>query len=206
MKQGKLIVISGPSGVGKSSVIGEILKRHPDYLFSVSATTRAPRPGEVPGVSYHYITEEKFKTLVAQNALLEYNHYASGDYYGTPAAPILQTIAAGGTALLDVDPNGALQVAKQYPQAVLVFLAPPSMTELRRRLEGRNDTPPEKILARLAQARWEIQQAEHYRYLVLNDDFDDCVARMEEILSGSENAQRSLYTNNSDLKILKEVY
>ncbi len=206
MSKGKLIVLSGPSGVGKSTVIKRILDNHPDYLFSVSATTRDPRPGEIPGKSYHYITTDLFQQMVQQDAFLEYNHYASGDYYGTPAQPIAEVMEAGGVALLDVDPNGAFQVQQRCPDAVLIFVAPPSMAELRRRLEGRQDTPAEKIAARIAHARWEIQQAHKYQYLVLNDVVDDCVDRLEAILADAPDAAKSLYENNTELYILKEVH
>lgn len=206
MSKGKLIVLSGPSGVGKSTVIKRILENHPDYMFSVSATTRAPRPGEIPGKSYHYITTYQFQKMVQEDAFLEYNHYASGDYYGTPAQPIVEVLEAGGIALLDVDPNGAFQVQQRCPEAVLIFIAPPSMAELRRRLEGRQDTPAEKVAARIAHARWEIQQAHKYQYLVLNDEVDSCVDRLEAIFAGKAEAQSSLFENNSELYILKEVH
>ena len=205
MKQGRLIVISGPSGVGKSTLIRTIMTNHPDFRFSVSATTRAPRPGEVCGRDYHFLTREDFLRMVEQDTLLEYNHYASGDYYGTPAQPIYDMMNEGCTVVLDVDPNGALQVRQHCPEAILIFIAPPAMAELRSRLEGRGDTPPEKILPRLNQARWEIQQAKHYQYLVLNDQVEQCVCRLEEILSGAPEAARSLFENNRDLPILKEV-
>ncbi len=205
MNKGRVIVISGPSGAGKSTVLHRILANHPDYFFSVSATTRAPRPNEVPGVHYHFLTREQFRELLDKDLLMEYNEYAAGDYYGTPAQPILDVIQKGGTAVLDVDPNGAFQVLKKVPDAVTIFLAPPSFQELRRRLENRGDTAPEKIESRLKQARWEVQQAEQYTYLLVNDQVDDCVARMEAILADSPEAQQSLYANNTNLDIFKEV-
>lgn len=206
MSRGKLIVVSGPSGVGKSTVIHRILDSHPEIMFSVSATTREPRPGEVPGKDYHFISEDEFKGLVAREQLLEYNHYASGDYYGTPAEPIRAVMDQGGTVLLDVDPNGARQVTERCPEAVLVFIAPPSMAELHRRLSERGDTKPEKVMARLAHARWEIQQARHYRYLLLNDQVESCVTCMEQILADAPEAEKCLYENNTELYILKEVH
>lgn len=206
MNKGKIVIISGPSGAGKSTVLRSILAGG-NYFFSVSATTRGPREGEVPGVSYHYITSQAFRDLIAQDALLEYNHYASGDYYGTPAAPIRETLEKGGTAILDVEPNGAFQILKKYPNATTVFLAPPSMAELRARLESRADhtMTPEKLEKRLAQARWEIRQACHYTYLVVNDVVEDCVARLEAILAGSPEAEACRYENNTHVNILKEV-
>ena len=110
MSEGKLIILSGPSGAGKSTVIRQILERHPDFFFSVSATTRQPRGGERDGVHYHFITPAQFEGMIAGQALLEYNHYASGDYYGTPAEPVRRVLDRGGTVLLDVEPNGAFQV------------------------------------------------------------------------------------------------
>ena len=190
MKQGRLFIFSGPSGAGKSTVIHQILQRHPDFLFSVSATTRLPRNQERHGVDYDFMTPEKFQAMIAEDELLEYNHYAGGDYYGTPAAPV---------------PNGAFQVRKKLPQAVMIFLAPPSLAELRRRLESRGDTPPDKIEARLKQARWEIQQACHYTYLVLNNRVETCVAQVEAILQQSPEAEACRPENQTDLEILKEV-
>ena len=205
MKQGRLFIFSGPSGAGKSTVIHQILQRHPDFLFSVSATTRLPRNQERHGVDYDFMTPEKFQAMIAEDELLEYNHYAGGDYYGTPAAPVRRALEQGGTVLLDVEPNGAFQVRKKLLQAVMIFLAPPSLAELRRRLESRGDTPPDKIEARLKQARWEIQQACHYTYLVLNNRVETCVAQVEAILQQSPEAEACRPENQTDLEILKEV-
>ena len=205
MSEGKLIILSGPSGAGKSTVIRQILERHPDFFFSVSATTRQPRGGERDGVHYHFITPAQFEGMIAGQALLEYNHYASGDYYGTPAEPVRRVLDRGGTVLLDVEPNGAFQVLEKLPQAVMVFLAPPSLAELRRRLESRGDTPPDKVEARLKQAHWELAQAPHYTYLVVNDQVDVCVAQVEAILQGGPEAAACRYENQSEVEILKEV-
>lgn len=205
MSEGKLIILSGPSGAGKSTVIRQILERHPDFFFSVSATTRQPRGRERDGVHYHFITPAQFEGMIAGQALLEYNHYASGDYYGTPAEPVRQVLDRGGTVLLDVEPNGAFQVLEKQPQAVMVFLAPPSLAELRRRLESRGDTPPDKVEARLKQAHWELAQAPRYTYLVVNDQVDACVAQVEAILQGSPEAAACRYENQSEVEILKEV-
>lgn len=205
MDKGRIVIISGPSGVGKGTILKPILEENPDFFFSVSATTRAPRPGEVPGVSYHYITVAEFEKLLAEDALLEYNHYASGDYYGTPANPVREVLARGGTAILDVEPNGAFQILERYPQAITIFVAPPALADLRARLIHRGDTPPEKMEPRLKQAVWEIRQACRYTYLVVNDDKDACTNRVKAILAGAPEAEACRYENNTYLNILKEV-
>lgn len=205
MSQGRIFIMSGPSGAGKSTVLHRILKNHPDFFFSVSATTRTPRCCERDGVDYHFISRERFRTMIEEGQFLEYNHYASGDYYGTPAAPIREVLDRGGVALLDVEPNGAFQVLEKLPEAVMIFLAPPSLAQLRQRLESRGDTPPEKVEARLRQACWELRQAERYTYLILNDQVDICVAQVEAILQGSPAAEACRYEHNMDLPILKEV-
>lgn len=203
MREGRLFVISGPSGAGKSTVLKRILANHPDFFFSISATTRPPRPAEVPGKSYHFISMEQFEAMIAADSLLEHNLYA-GNYYGTPAEPLLEVLHRGGSVLLDVDPHGAFQVQRRRSDAVLIFLAPPSVAELGRRLHARGDTPPEKIQARLEQARWEYQQAEKYTYIVINDQVDRCVREIEAILAQDPSADRYLYQNRKDA--LKEEH
>lgn len=205
MNKGRLVLVSGPSGAGKSTVLHRVLAQHPDYFFSVSVTTRDPRPGERDGVDYHFITTEAFREMIRREELLEYNHYASGDYYGTPALPIRRIVEQGGTAVLDVEPNGMLQVQRWYPDALTIFLAPPNLEELRRRLENRGDTRPEKIEARLRQAVWELQQAHRYTYLVVNRQIEPCVAEVEAILAGAPGAERCRYEHNTDLEIFKEA-
>lgn len=182
MTRGCLLVLSGPSGAGKSTVIHALLSRHPDMYFSVSVTTRAPRPGEVDGRDYRFITQEVYDGLVEQNALLEHAGYV-GKSYGTPAEPVDRALAQGRGALLDIEPQGAMQVRAARPEAVLVFLAPPSLEELERRLRGRGDTAPEAIEGRLKTARWEYTQAPKYDYIVCNDQVDRAVAELEAILT-----------------------
>ena len=180
MAKGQLIVISGPSGVGKSTLIRSLtakLQRQP--FFSVSATTRKMRPGEIDHVNYHFITQAEFDRMVAQNEFLEHATYAAHSY-GTPAAPILAQLEAGRDVLLDIEVQGALQVKRSYPDAVLIFIMPPSREELERRLRSRGDTSEEQIRMRLERASWEMEQRSWYDYTVVNDDAKRCA---EEILT-----------------------
>ena len=178
---GKLYVRSGPSGVGKSTAVHEVMRRHPTLRFSVSVTTREMRPGEVEGESYYFISRAQFQELLEQDELLEHAEYV-GNCYGTPEKPINQMLEQGIDVLLDIEPCGALQVQKRRPDATLIFMAAPSFSEIERRLRGRGDTSPDKITARLARARWEYQQAEKYDYIVVNDDVDHAAREIEAIM------------------------
>lgn len=177
MDKGKLVVISGASGVGKGTVLKLMMEKHPELAFSVSATTRPPRPGEEEGVSYYYVTKERFEEMIAEDAFLEYDSHAD-NYYGTPRAQAEEK-QAKGTVLLDIDPKGAAQVRQKAPEAVLIFIMPPSMEELERRLRGRGDTPEDQIQTRLKRAVWEMEQRFWYDHVVVNDVADRCA---EEIL------------------------
>jgi len=178
MSKGKLVVISGTSGVGKGTVLGIMMKKCSQLSFSVAATTRAPRPGEVDGVHYYFITKERFEEMIRQEAFLEYDAHMA-NYYGTPRAQAEEKMERG-SVLLDIDPNGAKQVKAAVPEAVLVFITPPSMEELERRLRGRGDTPEDQIALRLERAVWELEQKEWYDHVVVNDDAERCA---EEILN-----------------------
>lgn len=178
MSEGKLIVISGASGVGKGTVLGLMMQKRPDISFSVSATTRAPRPGEVDGQHYYFVTKERFEAMIAENAFLEYDAHAA-NYYGTPRAQ-MEEKRKNGHVLLDIEPNGARNVKNSAPEAVLIFIMPPSMEELERRLRGRGDTPEDQIAMRMERAKWEIEQRVWYDHVVVNDDAQRCA---DEILS-----------------------
>ena len=168
MSKGKLIVISGASGVGKGTVLGIMMKKRKDLSFSVSATTRPPRPGEIDGVHYYFISREKFAEMIAEGAFLEYDAHAD-NYYGTPRAQAEEK-RERGSVLLDIEPAGAKQVREKMPDAELIFIMPPSMQELERRLRGRGDTPEEQIKLRMERAVWEMEQRAWYDHVVVNDD------------------------------------
>ncbi len=177
MSKGKLVVISGASGVGKGTVLGIMMKKRQDLAFSVSATTRPPRPGEVDGVHYYFITRERFEEMIREGQFLEYDAHAA-NYYGTPRGQAEEKMERG-PVLLDIEPNGARQVKQAAPEALLVFIMPPSMEELERRLRGRGDTPEDQILMRMERAVWEMEQRVWYDHVVVNDDAERCA---EEIL------------------------
>lgn len=177
MSKGKLFVISGASGVGKSTVLAKVMEARKDLRFSVSATTRAMRPGEQDGVSYYFVSKETFEDMIQKGEFLEYDAHMD-NYYGTPRGQLEEKLETG-SVILDIEPNGAFQVKKAWPEAVLIFIAPPSAEELERRLRGRGDTPEEQIALRLARSRWELEQSKQYDHIVINDRVEACA---EEIL------------------------
>ena len=179
-KSGKLFIISGPSGVGKSTVLKALFREHPDLYFSVSATTRAPREGEIDGVHYRFIKSEQFLQMVQENEFLEYAEYV-GSFYGTPRGPVEEAMAQGRDAFLDIEIQGAQQVYEKRPDAVRIFIAPNSWAELERRLTERGTDSAEKIQKRLLRAKVELQAAENYDYLVVNDTVEQAVREMEAI-------------------------
>ena len=182
MKKGLLIVISGASGTGKGTVCKELLAREQGLAYSVSATSRAPRAGEQDGREYYFRTREEFEQMIAVGAFLEYAD-VYGNYYGTPLAPIEERRAAGEDILLEIDTQGALNVMERCPDGTFIFLLPPSLEELQRRITGRGTESEESLARRLAAARDEIRLGRRYRYAVLNDTVEAATARIQTILA-----------------------
>ena len=181
MSKGKLFIISGASGVGKSTVLSRVMAARSDLSFSVSATTRAPRPGEVDGVSYYFVTHEKFRDMIDRNEFVEYDAHMD-NYYGTPEAQLNEKLETG-SVILDIEPNGAFNVRKRRPDATLIFIAPPSMEELYRRLVSRGDTSEEQVKVRQERAMWEMEQSEKYDYVVVNDQVEACADKILKIIA-----------------------
>ena len=180
MKNGILFVMSGPSGMGKGTICNELLRTENIFL-SVSATTREKRAGEVDGVTYNYMYKEEFEALIDAGEMLEYAQY-NGNYYGTPKRNVEKMLAQGTNVLLEIEPQGALHVKELFPEAVLIFVLPPSMSELKKRLEERGRENEEQIAERLAAAKWEFEQALKYNYIVVNDELQTCVDEVVGIL------------------------
>lgn len=185
MKQGKIIILSGPSGVGKGTVLKEVMRGDPSLRFSVSATTRPTRPGEVDGVNYFFMDKPRFEKMIADGELLEYASYA-GNYYGTPEKAVDDALAQGINVVLEIEVQGALQVIERRRDAISIFVAPPSFSELRYRLLNRGDTAPEIAERRLHIAEQECRTAEKYQYIVVNDTVEHAAAEIRAILTAEE--------------------
>ena len=179
--QGILVVVSGFSGAGKGTLMKELLKRDDNYALSISATTRTPREGETDGKEYFFVTKEQFEKMRDERKLVEYAQYVN-NYYGTPKEYVEQKMAEGKDVILEIEIQGALKVKKRFPDALLLFVTPPSAEELRRRLVGRGTETLEVINARLARAAEEASGMEAYDYLLINDDLDRCVEEMHQLI------------------------
>lgn len=190
MKKGRIIILSGPSGVGKGTVLREVMSKRPELRFSISATTRPIRPSETDGVNYYFMSKERFEEMIAKDELLEHVSYA-GNYYGTPEKPVNDALEQGISVVLEIEAQGALKVMERRPDAISIFIAPPSYEELERRLLGRGDTAPEIAAERLKIALWECEQAKKYQYIIVNDTVEEAAKQMEAVLTAE--ACRSEY-------------
>ncbi|MBE9125948.1 MULTISPECIES: guanylate kinase [unclassified Coleofasciculus] len=183
MQTGKLIVLTGPSGVGKGTLVRSLLRRYPQLYLSISATTRQPRPGEVDGRDYYFVSREKFKEMVAANELLEWAEYA-GNYYGTPRTPVEEQIQLGQSVLLEIEVVGARQIQKTFPTALRIFILPPNLEELEQRILGRGKDSEEAIARRLEHAKAEIEAADEFDLQIVNDDLDEALVKVEGAIFG----------------------
>lgn len=180
--RGILTVVSGFSGSGKGTIMKELMKKYSErYALSISATTRAPRPGECDGVEYFFRTREEFERMIAEDALIEYAQFV-GNYYGTPRTYVEEQLNAGKDVILEIEIQGALKVKKKFPDTLLLFVSPPSAGELKNRLVGRGTETMEVIDSRLARAVEEAEGIEEYDYLVINDELEECVEEVNHII------------------------
>ncbi len=177
-----LVVLAGPAGVGKGTIVQRILASEPDFMLSVSATTRDPRPGEVDGIHYHFISKEEFEGLIAENQLLEHAIVHGSNYYGTPLNELTRAEAEDKHLLLEIDLQGARQVKTRIPQALTIFISPPSWEELEYRLRNRGTETEEQIQTRLSTARTELASAGEFDFNLTNQDLDSCVAQVVELV------------------------
>lgn len=200
MNNGILFVMSGPSGTGKGTICEKLLLNEDNDLFlSVSSTTREKRKGETDGITYNYTSVEDFRQMIENDEMLEYAMY-SGNYYGTPKKTVESMLMSGKNVLLEIEPQGALKVKTAFPEAVLMFIIPPSMQELKKRLSERGRETDAQITERLEAAKWEFEQSKKYNFIFVNDNLDDCVKEIEKTIRDTAQC-RSLVD-----KLLKEQY
>lgn len=201
-KRGLLVIFSGPSGSGKGTIMKSLLAGRDDTVLSVSMTTRAPRPGEIDGYHYHFVSREEFQKTIDEDGFLEYAEY-NGNFYGTPEAPIRRLLNEGKNVMLEIEVQGAEKVMDHRSDVVSIFITIPSFEELERRLRGRGTEPEEVIRRRMKTSQYELSRAFRYQYIVLNDEVEKAVARINTIIDAE--AMRYSRMENTILEVLKDV-
>ena len=198
--RGSLIVLSGFAGVGKGTVLKSLFETHEGYAYSVSATTRSPRPGEVDGVHYFFVSRERFEQMIANDELLEYACYVD-NYYGTPKAYVDSKLEDGFDVILEIEVQGALNIKKKVPDAILIYILPPSAVTLRDRLTGRGTETPDVIRKRMERAAEEAVGVEQYDYIVVNDDADECAQELNSLIRAQRHRTGS---NKAFIRMIQE--
>ncbi len=201
-KKGLLVIFSGPSGSGKGTIMKSLLASREDTVLSVSMTTRAPRPGEIDGYHYHFVTREEFQKTIEEDGFLEYAEY-NGNFYGTPEAPIRRLLNEGKNVMLEIEVQGAEKVMDHRSDVVSIFITTPSYEELERRLRGRGTEPEEVIQGRMKTSQYELSRAFRYQYIVLNDEVEKAVERITTIIDAEH--MRYSRMENTILEVLKDV-
>ncbi len=201
-KKGLLVIFSGPSGSGKGTIMKSLLASRDDTVLSVSMTTRAPRPGEIDGYHYHFVTHEEFQKTIEEDGFLEYAEY-NGNFYGTPEAPIRRLLNEGKNVMLEIEVQGAEKVMDHRSDVVSIFITIPSFEELERRLRGRGTEPEEVIRGRMKTSQYELSRAFRYQYIVLNDEVEKAVERINTIIDAEY--MRYSRMENTILEVLKDV-
>ncbi len=184
MNKGLLIVVSGPSGCGKGTILAEVLKQG-NFFYSVSATTRQPRQGEIDGINYHFISKDKFEELIENGGMLEYASYCD-NYYGTPKQKVDEMLDAGKDVILEIEVKGAMKIMEKCPEALFIFILPPSIKELRRRLVKRGTEAVEIVEKRISQAEGEIKNADKYDYAMVNGDLEEAISDLLSIIKAEK--------------------
>ncbi|SMC41294.1 guanylate kinase [Oscillospiraceae bacterium] len=195
MKNGLIVSLSGPSGVGKGTILSKVREHLPESRSSVSVTTRSPREGEEEGVAYFFRTKEQFKKMLSDGEIIEYDEYV-GNFYGTPAGPLKEMSASGSDVLLDLTIAGSLALKEKFEEAVTIFILPPSYEELESRLKGRGTETEDVVARRLAEAKGEILRANEFDYVVVNDDIDEAARKVEAIIE----AEKARYERNKGIE------
>ncbi len=204
-KRGILLVISGFSGAGKGTVVNRLREKYDEYALSISMTSRAPRPGDVEGETYFFVTREKFEKTIAENGLLEYAEYC-GNYYGTPRAFVEQQLDSGKNVILEIEIQGATNIKKAFPESLLIFLTPPSASELERRLKGRGTETEDVIMKRLKRASEESEGMDKYDFIIVNDDLERCVEEVHKTIELAHNQPLRCSDFIADMKKQLERY